>query len=149
MGVLTNETYKTNQTRFSFCHLGQAPGVGLWGAGCTPGVNNLFFKMAYQIDEQNRVQVNFSSLGQTVDPGLRSNIIKFQLPCQFQRFLYQTLCVFSPMKDTKHVRWDFHSVTWVMLHPVLGVPRGSKKFFSNMVLWHIKSIGMTCRTECK
>ena len=29
-------------------------------------------------------------------------------------FLYQTLCVFSQMKDTKHVRREFPSVTWVM-----------------------------------
>ena len=29
----------------------------------------------------------------------RSNIIYFQLPLQFQRFLNQTLCVFSQMKD--------------------------------------------------
>ena len=40
--------------------------------------------------------------------------MKFQLPCQFQRFLYQTLCVFSQMKDTKHIRRDLYSVTWVM-----------------------------------
>ena len=32
--------------------------------------------------------------------------IKFRLPCQFQRFLYQTLCVFSQMKDTKHIRHE-------------------------------------------
>ena len=31
--VLTNERYKTYQTRFSLCSLGHAPGVGLWGAG--------------------------------------------------------------------------------------------------------------------
>ena len=31
----------------------------------------------------------------------RSNIIKFQLQSQFQRFLFQTLCVFSQMKDTR------------------------------------------------
>ena len=37
----------------------------------------------------------------------RSNIIKFQLQSQFQRFLFQTLCVFSQMKDTKHIRWVF------------------------------------------
>ena len=37
----------------------------------------------------------------------RSNIIKFQLQSQFQRFLNQTLCVFSQMKDIKHIRWDF------------------------------------------
>ena len=29
------------------------------------------------------------------------NIIKFQLQSQFQRFLNQTLCVFSQMKDIK------------------------------------------------
>ena len=29
-------------------------------------------------------------------------------------FLYQTLCLFSQMKDTKHIRRDFHSVPWVM-----------------------------------
>ena len=35
------------------------------------------------------------------------------------------------MKDTKHIRWDFHSVPWVMPKGLdlgaLGVPRGSKK----------------------
>ena len=30
-----------------------------------------------------------------------------------------------------------------------GVPRGSEYFFSNMVMWHSKSTGMTSRTECK
>ena len=44
----------------------------------------------------------------------RSNIIKSQLQSQFQRFLNQTLCVFSQMKDIKHIRRDFHSVAWVM-----------------------------------
>ena len=40
--VLTNERYKTYQTRFSFCCLGNAPGVGLWGAGGAKVVKNLF-----------------------------------------------------------------------------------------------------------
>ena len=44
----------------------------------------------------------------------RSNIIKSQSLSQFQRFLNQTLCVFSQMKDFKHIRRDFHSVPWVM-----------------------------------
>ena len=49
------------------------------------------------------------------------------------------------MKDTKHIRRDFHSVTLVMPQGwdfgALGVPRGGgqKYFFSNMVMWHIKS----------
>ena len=60
--VLTNERYKTYQTRSLFCCPGNAPGVGLWGAGGAQVVN-LFFKqshVAYQIDwddKQNRMQV--------------------------------------------------------------------------------------------
>ena len=46
--------------------------------------------------------------------GQRSNIIKSQLLSQFQMFLNQTLCVFSQMKDIKHIRQDFHWVPWVM-----------------------------------
>ena len=37
----------------------------------------------------------------------RSNIIYFRLQSQFQRFLFQTLCVFSQMKGTKHFRRVF------------------------------------------
>ena len=33
----------------------------------------------------------------------RSNIIKFQLQRQLQRFLNLTLCIFSQMKDIKHM----------------------------------------------
>ena len=53
------------------------------------------------------------------------NIIKFQLQSQFQRFFNQTLCVFSHMKDIKHIRRDFHLVAWVMPQGSdLGVPWG-------------------------
>ena len=44
--VLTNERYKTYQTGFSFCRLGKAPRVGLWGARGAQGgggVKNFFF----------------------------------------------------------------------------------------------------------
>ena len=57
----------------------------------------------------------------------------FNYKVNFKDFLYQTVCMFSQMKDTKHIRWDFHSVAWAM--PLgsdlgaLGVPRGSKNFF--------------------
>ena len=65
----------------------------------------------------------------------RSNIIKPQSQSQFQRFLYQTLCVFSQLKDIKHIRRDFHSVPWVMPQGWnLGVPWGGgvqKLSFSN------------------
>ena len=65
--VLTNERYKTYQTGFLFCRLGHVPGVGLLGTGGAQGVKKNFFKhglVAYQIDgddEQNRMQVKFSS----------------------------------------------------------------------------------------
>ena len=59
------------------------------------------------------------------------NIIKFQLQSQFQRFFNQTLCVFSHIKDIKHIRRDFHLVAWVQGSD-LGVPWrvwGVKFFF--------------------
>ena len=73
------------------------------------------------------------------DPGegpkgqISLNIIKFQLQSQFQRFFNQTLCVFSHMKDIKHIRRDFHLVAWVMPQGSdLGVPWGvwGSNFFS-------------------
>ena len=38
----------------------------------------------------------------------RGQTVKYQLQSQFQRLLNQTLCVFSQMKDIKHVRRDSH-----------------------------------------
>ena len=82
-----------------------------------------------------------------------SNFFKFQLQSQFLRFfLYQTLCLYSQMEDTKHIKRDFNSVAWVMPQGsdfgALGVPRESI-VFSIIVMWHINSTGMTSRTECK
>ena len=58
-----------------------------------------------------------------------------------------------PNERHKTYQTDFHSVAWVMpqgwVLGALGVPRGSKRFFSNLVMWHIKSMGMMSRTECK
>ena len=46
-----------------------------------------------------------------------------------------------------------YSVAWFMPwgwdFGAMGVPRGVKTFFSNMVMWYIKSTGMTSKTECK
>ena len=64
------------------------------------------------------------------------NIIKFQILSQFQRFLNQTLCVSSQMKDIKHIRRDFHLAAWVMPQGLdLGVLCGvawSNFFFSKI-----------------
>ena len=90
--------------------------MGHWGC---PGGQIFYFKhghVAYQIDgddKQNRIQVTFSSYGQTGDLGARSKD-QISLTCQFQRFLYQALGVFSQIKDRKHIEQNFHSVARVM-----------------------------------
>ena len=60
--------------------------------------------------------------------GVKYHLISTTL---FKRFFYQTLSAFSQIKDTKHIRQNFHSVDWVMpqgwYFGALGVPRGSKK----------------------
>ena len=66
MCVLRNEGYKTYQTGFSFCCPGHVPGVGYLGAGVAQMVKKIFKHghVAYRIDkddEQNRMQVKFSS----------------------------------------------------------------------------------------
>ena len=75
--------------------------MGLRGAGGAQGV--IFFKhghVAYQIDgddEQNRMQENFSSLGQTGDLGVRSKgqiSFNFNYKVNFKDF-YTKLCVCS------------------------------------------------------
>ena len=55
--------------------------------------------------------------GSTGDLGVKvkgSNIMKFYLQSQFQRFLYQTSFVFSEVKDIHYFNENFHSVTYVM-----------------------------------
>ena len=69
------------------------------------------------------------------------NVIKFQLQSQFQRFFNQTLCVFSHLKDIKHIRLDFHLVAWVMPQGSdLGVPSGGLRgqfFFRNSIRFDV------------
>ena len=72
----------------------------------------------------------------------RSNIIKSQSHSRFQRFLNQTLCVFSHMKDIKHIRRDFNSLAKVMpqgwdLGVLWGV-WGQKTFFPKLKqIWYV------------
>ena len=137
---LTNERYKTYQTGFSFGCLGHAPGVGL---GRTVGgwvVKKKKFPKFNQIWcvsylHQWHIQGHNFFGPHPLGPwggASRSNIIKSQSQSQFQRFLNQTLCVFSQMKDIKHIRQDFHSIPWVMPQGWdLGLPwmLGVKKMF--------------------
>ena len=84
----------------------------------------------------------------------RSNIIKSQLLSQFQRFLNQTLCVFSQMIDIKHIRWDFHLTAWVMPPGVglWGLGLSKKNLFSEiqpelvceLQEWHMQQHKFLC-----
>ena len=72
----------------------------------------------------------------------RSNIIKFQLQSQFQRFFNQTLCVFSHMKYIKHIKRDFsfgrlgHAPEVGLGGTVGGVERSIFYFFSKFIhIW--------------
>ena len=139
--LLTNERYKTYQTGFSFSHLGHARGVGLWGTVGGWGSNffspkfNQSWCGSYLLEWHMQLH---NILGPRPPPppppppplgpwggAKRSNIIKSQLLSQFQRFSNQTLCVYSQMKDIKHIRQDFHLTVWVMAQGWdLGVLRG-------------------------
>ena len=107
MCLLTNERYKTYQTGFSFGRLGHAPGVGLGGTvgGC--GVKKKFFakfnhiwcvSYLHECHMQRHHFLGPRPLGPW-GGAKRSNIIKSELLSHFQRFLNQTLCIFSHMKD--------------------------------------------------
>ena len=83
--------------------------MGLWGTGGAQGVKKKFNygHVAYQIngnDKQNRMQVTFSSWGQTGDLGARSNIINMSMS---KIFILNSLCVFSQIKDRKHIEQIF------------------------------------------
>ena len=117
--VVTNERYKTFRQDFYSVAWVMPQGWDFGALGVPRGSNNFFFKhghVAYQIygdDEQNKMQVTFSSLGQNGDLGARSKG-QISFTCQFQRFVYQTLCVFSQIKDRKHTEQNFHCVAKVM-----------------------------------
>ena len=96
--VLTNIRYKTYQKGFSFCRLGHAPGVGLWGAGG----RKLFFSkhghVAYQIDgddKQNRMQVKFSSKGDLWVKSKGQISLNFGFHVNYKTFLPNFVCMFT------------------------------------------------------
>ena len=131
--VLTNERYKTYQTGFSFCRLGHAQGVGLWGAGGAQGVKKSNMVMWHikstRMTSRTECKLNFHSRVKlvTLVKVKKSNIIKCRLHCQILRFLYQTLCAFLQIKDRKHIEQNFYFVDVVMPQGWdLGVLGGSK-----------------------
>ena len=77
--------------------------------------------------------------------------LNFNYKVSLKDFLYQTLFVFSQIKDIKNIELDFHSVIWVMPRGgTWGCFQGVKNLIlPNMVMWHIKLKGMVSRTGYK
>ena len=121
--VLTNERYKTYQTGFLFCRLAHAPGVGLGGTGVPRGSNFFFQTWSCGISNRRGWQTeqnasNIFILGSNWWPWgevKRSNIINMSIS---KIFIPNSLCVFSQIKDRKHIEQNFLSVARVM-------PRGA------------------------
>ena len=78
--------------------------------------------MTYQIDgdaEQNRMHINFSPKGQNCDLGVRPKgqiSLNYSYKVDSKVFLYETLNVFTQIKDIIHIERNFHYVAWVMHH---------------------------------
>ena len=79
------------------------------------------------------MQVTFSPRAKLVTLGgvKRLKIIKFQFISQFQRIFYQTVCVFSQIKDRKHIEHFF------ILSPGSRMPKGGTWGYwgSNLLAW--------------
>ena len=61
----------------------------------------------------------------------------FNYKVNFIFFLYQTVCVFSQMKDTKQIRPDFYSVAWAMPQGWDFGALGVKKIKHDLVAYRI------------
>ena len=85
--------------------------------GVPRGSKNFFFNMVMWhiklTGMTNKMQVTFSSQGQTGDLRVRST---GQISLNFRHHVnfYQTLCVFSQIKDRKRIEQNFHSVAGIM-----------------------------------
>ena len=72
-------------------------------------------------------------------PKVKYHLISITKP--ISKTLYQTLCVFSQIEDTKHIKRDLHHVGWIMPQGwdfgALGCPGGSKKLYYGHVAYRI------------
>ena len=141
MCPLRNEGYKTYQTGFSFRRLGHAPGGrtcgyrgGGWGVKKKIPKFNQIWHVSY-LHQWHMQRHNFfgSPPPGALGRGKKVKYHKISITKSIERFLNQTFCVFSQMKDIKNIRRDFHSIAWVMPQGWdLGVSwgvGGSKNFF--------------------
>ena len=58
----------------------------------------------------------------------RGQKVKYHYHVNFKDFFYQTLCVFSRIKDRKHIEQNFHSVARVMPRDGTKLRWGVKNF---------------------
>ena len=139
---------KIYQTGFLFYRLGHALGVGLGclGVKCPSAVCPLCYLSLNHSTEFNEIRcVSFShewgcygklllipAIWGPPEGSKGQKSFNFNYNVNFKDFLYETLCVFSQMKDTNHIRRDFYSVAWVMPQGrdfwALWVPRWSVYF---------------------
>ena len=111
--VLTKERHKTFQTGFLFCRLGHAPGhsrcpegqfffsnMVMWHIKSTGMTSRTEYKYHFH------PRVKLVPLGEVK----RSNIIIMSI----SKISIPNLCVFSQIKDRKHIEQNFHSVARVM-----------------------------------
>ena len=145
--VLTNERYKTYQTGFSFCRLGNVLGVGLGylrvqnsipsgGLSVMPkGLDqiqpNLVCELLTCLERATANKFVPRPLGPLGGVKRKYHLISITRSIS-NIFIPNFVCVFKN-KDTRHTRRDFYSVAWVMPQEwdfwVLGVPRWSKIYF--------------------
>ena len=98
---------------FSFCGLGRAPGVGLWGTGGCPGGQKFIFSymVMWHIKSEGDEE-------QTGDLWVRSNgqiSLNFGYKVNFKDFDTKLcVCVLTNKKNRKHIEQNFHFVARVI-----------------------------------
>ena len=131
--VLTNERYKTYQTVFFILSPGSYPRGGTWGyLGAQIKFRPAVCPLCYLLLNHWTKFIQIWCVGYSHEWGAQRKILFWPRPPgalgrgqkdkyhlvsitkSISKILFQTLCVFSQMKDTKHIRRVFYSVTWVM-----------------------------------
>ena len=124
------------QTGFLFCHLGQAPEVGLWGAGVARG-SKIKFKHGHVWWQAEQVASKIVIVRSNWWPWGEVND---QIPLNFG-FHVNFKDFYTKLYLCSHIRQDFHSVTWVKPQRwdfgALGWPGDQKNFKHGHVAYQI------------
>ena len=79
--------------------------------------------------------------------GVKRSSSNFNYKVKFQSLVYQTFCVFSQMNDSKHIRRNLNSVTWVMPRGWYFGALGAQKV--KIILFQTWSCGISNRRGCR